>query len=206
MSTGPEEDARRLFAGEAAFAWAATTPGDLPPGDRPEVAFAGRSNVGKSSLINALLGRKLLARTSHTPGRTRALHFYDIAGGRARLVDMPGYGYAKVSKAERAAWEALLHAYIHGRRALRAVCVLMDSRHGAKDSDAAFLLRAAEAGVPARVVWTKADKASTTPGLPGVPGVFAAPLVTSARGGTGLAQARLALAQDLGLVQSGSSL
>ena len=129
----------------------------LPPAGPPEIAFAGRSNVGKSSLINALTGRKALARTSHTPGRTQQLNFFDI-GGRYTLVDMPGYGYAQVSKAERAEWDSLIRDYLRGRVTLRCAFLLVDARHGLKDSDREMLSMLAESAVPCRLVLTKSDK------------------------------------------------
>lgn len=129
----------------------------LPVMDRPEIAFAGRSNVGKSSLLNALTGRKSLARTSNTPGRTRQLNFFDL-GGRIYMVDMPGYGYAKVSRSEKNEWTRLIKAYMKGRQTLRCVFVLVDARHGLKDSDKEIMSLLDEAAVSYRIILTKADK------------------------------------------------
>lgn len=129
----------------------------LPEGDVPEVAFAGRSNVGKSSLLNALTGRRDLARTSNTPGRTQQLNFFNLAD-RLYLVDMPGYGYAKVSKKMRSEWDNLIFDYLRGRPNLRCVLMLVDSRHGLKDSDKMLMDTLDEAAVPYRVILTKADK------------------------------------------------
>ena len=122
------EAARVLFAQECRFIWAAATADQLPPLGLPEVAFAGRSNVGKSSLVNALTGRKTLARTSNTPGRTQELIFFDL-GGRLQLVDLPGYGYAKVSKTKVQLWTDALFAYLRGRTTLQRVNLLVDARH-----------------------------------------------------------------------------
>src|SRR5918999_1607831 len=132
------ESGRKLFAGEAGFVWAASRIDNLPPMRGVEIAFAGRSNVGKSSLVNALTGRKTLARTSHTPGRTQELNFFDL-GGKLILVDMPGYGYAAVAKEKVAAWTSLIHAYLRGRANLARVFVLIDARHGLKPIDSGVL-------------------------------------------------------------------
>jgi GTP-binding protein len=150
------EAARKLFAGEADFIWAADRINGLPPIDKPEIAFAGRSNVGKSSLINAVTGRNALARTSHTPGRTQQLNFFDVAG-RFRFVDMPGYGYAAVSKEKVANWTKLIQDYLRGRASLARVYVLIDSRHGLKDLDREILTLLDRAAVSYQIVLTKAD-------------------------------------------------
>ena len=128
------EAARVLFAAECRFVWATPSVEQLPPVGLPEIAFAGRSNVGKSSLVNALTGRRTLALTSNTPGRTQQLNFFDL-GGRLRLVDLPGYGYAKVSKTQVAAWTETLTLFLKGRVTLRRACLLVDARHGVKDND-----------------------------------------------------------------------
>ncbi len=151
------EAGRKIFAGEADFTWAATSLKDLPPQGPVEIAFAGRSNVGKSSLVNALTGRRTLARTSHTPGRTQQLIFFDI-GKRFSLVDMPGYGYAAVSKEKVSAWTALIHDYLRGRATLARVFLLVDARHGLKPVDAEVLETLEKSAVSFQVVLTKADQ------------------------------------------------
>ena len=156
-----EEAARKLFAGPADFMLGVTTIAALPPPDLPEVAFAGRSNVGKSSLLNALVGRKALARTSNTPGRTRELNFFQL-GEVMRLVDLPGYGYAKASRSEVASWTGLTLDYLRGRAPLRRACVLIDSRHGLKPVDAETMDTLDTAAVPYQIVLTKADKVKPT--------------------------------------------
>lgn len=153
------EAARKLFAGPCDFMRGIATLAHLPEAALPEIAFAGRSNVGKSSLVNALTGRKTLARTSNTPGRTQQLNFFDL-GGRLCLVDMPGYGYAKVSKTEREDWTRLIHGYLRGRATLRCVFILVDSRHGLKESDAELMKMLDGTAVSYRVILTKSDKSS----------------------------------------------
>ncbi len=135
------EAGRKLFAGPCEFIFAAARSDGLPPVGPPEVAFAGRSNVGKSSLVNALTGRSALARTSRTPGRTQELIFFDL-NGKARLVDMPGYGYAAVAKAKSESWGELARDYLRGRPSLLRVFVLVDGRHGLKENDHETMPRA----------------------------------------------------------------
>jgi GTP-binding protein len=151
------EAGRRLFAGEWRFVAGVATLDMMPPMDLPEIAFAGRSNVGKSSLINALTGRSALARTSITPGRTQQLNFFAL-GDRLALVDMPGYGHAAAAKHEIARWSAVIDAYLKGRTSLVRVCLLIDARHGLKDSDRDLMKRLDKAAVPYQAVLTKADK------------------------------------------------
>jgi len=167
------EAGRKLFAGECNFIWAAARSDNLPPPGPPEIAFAGRSNVGKSSLLNALTGRKALARTSHTPGRTQELNFFALGGskdgepGRLRLVDMPGYGYASASKEKIASWTGLMKDFLRGRAALARVFVLVDGRHGMKPVDREMLDLLDTAAVSYQVVLTKRDevKASAQAGV-----------------------------------------
>src|SRR5437763_11120326 len=153
------EQGRRVFAGEWQFIWAAAAVESLPPMQGVEVAFAGRSNVGKSSLINALTGRNALARTSHTPGRTQELIFFEgPADAGLRLVDMLGYGYASAPKAKVASWTALIHKFLQGRSTLARVYVLIDARHGIKEVDSDVLKTLDRSAVSYQVVLTKADQ------------------------------------------------
>ncbi|MCB1563257.1 MAG: YihA family ribosome biogenesis GTP-binding protein [Alphaproteobacteria bacterium] len=151
------EAARKLFAGPCDFMLGVAALSQLPDAAFPEVAFAGRSNVGKSSLVNALTNRKTLAKTSATPGRTQQLNYFNL-GGALYMVDMPGYGYAKVSKTQVAEWTQLIYDYLRGRPTLRCVFILIDSRHGLKESDLELMKMLDETAVSYRIVLTKADK------------------------------------------------
>ncbi|HEX2536887.1 MAG TPA: ribosome biogenesis GTP-binding protein YihA/YsxC [Pseudolabrys sp.] len=200
------EEGRRLFGGNWEFVAASGSVDSLPPMRGTEIAFAGRSNVGKSSLINALTGRKALARTSRTPGRTQELIFFTNGEG-LNLVDMPGYGYAAAAKSKIAAWTELIHAYLLGRRNLARVYVLIDARHGLKDTDTPTLKALSEAAVSHQVVLTKADavKASELAGriaeveaaIAKRPAAFPGVLVTSAEKGTGIQDVRAAVGRLL---------
>lgn len=152
------EAGRKLFAGTCDFVLGVAGLEQLPDANKPEIAFAGRSNVGKSSLINALTGRKALARTSHTPGRTQQLNYFNLGDGRLYMVDMPGYGYAKVSKTQREEWDNLIRSYLRGRPNLRCVFILIDARHGLKESDIALMKMLDETAVSYRITLTKTDK------------------------------------------------
>jgi len=158
------EAGRLLFAQESTFLLGVARLEQLPDDSLPEIAFAGRSNVGKSSLLNALTGRKSLARTSNTPGRTQQLNFFDL-GGRLTLVDMPGYGFAKAPKAEVAAWTRLIRDYLRGRVGLRRLCLLIDARHGLKPVDREIMDLMEDSAVVFQVVLTKCDKAKKLPQL-----------------------------------------
>ncbi|MEK0084346.1 ribosome biogenesis GTP-binding protein YihA/YsxC [Benzoatithermus flavus] len=151
------EAGRKLFAQPATFLLGVARLGQLPPAMVPEVAMAGRSNVGKSSLINALTGRNGLARTSNTPGRTQEINLFDLAGGRLTLVDLPGYGYAKAPKEVVERWTRAVFDYLRGRPNLMRVCLLIDARHGLKKVDEEVMDLLAKAAVPFQVVLTKAD-------------------------------------------------
>jgi GTP-binding protein len=153
------EAARKLFAQECRFVAGAPNREAMPDAGLPEIAFAGRSNVGKSSLINALTGRKSLARTSQTPGRTQQVNFFDLAG-RLGLVDLPGYGYARASKSRIKEWTAVVNDYLKGRATLRRALVLVDARHGLKESDRAVMRMLDEAAVSYQIVLTKIDRTS----------------------------------------------
>jgi GTP-binding protein len=200
------EEGRRLFGGAWDFVAASGSVASLPPMRGTEIAFAGRSNVGKSSLINALTGRKALARTSRTPGRTQELIFFTNGEG-LNLVDMPGYGYAAAAKSKIAAWTELIHAYLLGRRNLARVYVLIDARHGLKETDTPTLKALSEAAVSHQVVLTKADavkKSELATRIDEVeaaiakrPAAFPGVLVTSAEEGTGVQDVRAAVARLL---------
>lgn len=152
------EAGRLLFARPFAFLRGAVRFDDLPPPDRLEIAFAGRSNVGKSSLINALCGTSGLARTSNTPGRTQEINFFDSQHAPLRLVDMPGYGFARAPEDKVKAWTRLIHQYLTGRQTLRRVYVLIDGRHGAKPADITVMNELDRTAVSYQIVMTKADK------------------------------------------------
>lgn len=151
------EAARKLFAGACDFVWGATSAENLPPEKLSEVAFVGRSNAGKSSLVNALTGRKSLARVSQTPGATRQINFFDL-GGRLMLVDLPGYGFAKRSKTEADSWQEMIFAYLRRRARLRRVLLLVDARRGVMDSDQQVMALLDQAAVSYGLVLTKADE------------------------------------------------
>lgn len=205
----PEQDeagmerGRLLFAQECNFIWGAADQANLPEASLPEIAFAGRSNVGKSSLVNALTGRKTLARTSNTPGRTQQLNFFDL-GGRLILVDLPGYGYAKESKTKVNAWTKLVKDYLRGRVTLRRICLLIDGRHGLKPNDVEIMDMLDKAAVPYQIVLTKMDKVKkaeqaevrekTAAGLKKHAAAHPEVAFTSSEDGTGVAELRASLA------------
>jgi len=198
------EAGRKLFAGDWQFATAAGSPEALPVMRGIEIAVAGRSNVGKSSLINALTGRRALARISHTPGRTQELIFFS-GPSRLTLVDMPGYGYAAAAKTKIKAWTELIHAFLFGRTNLARVYLLVDARHGLKPTDAEVLESLDKAAVNYQIVLTKADAArdaelaarvsATKAALAEHPAAHPELLVTSARSGSGIPELRAAMAR-----------
>jgi GTP-binding protein len=194
-----------LFKTPCAFVKGVVRLEDLPRDGTPEIAFAGRSNVGKSSLINALTGRTSLARVSVTPGRTRELNYFTLGkDGALYLVDMPGYGYAKAPKAQVKGWTRLIGDYLRGRRELKRVYLLIDARHGIKPNDRETMKLLDEAAVSYQVVLTKADKpkaseleavtAKLVQILAKHPAAYPAILTTSARFGTGIPELRAAIA------------
>lgn len=152
------ESTRLMFARPWVFIKGCVRVDDLPADDVLEVAFAGRSNVGKSSLINALVGQRALARTSNTPGRTQELNLFEPEFGGIRIVDMPGYGFAKAPKPIVEKWNRLIHLFLKGRQNLRRVYVLVDSRHGPKDNDASLMNELDKVGISYQIILTKFDK------------------------------------------------
>lgn len=152
------EAGRKLCMGPVEFVLGAASLSQLPDGNRPEIAFAGRSNVGKSSLINAVLNRKNLARSSAEPGKTRELNYFDVGEGKFWLVDLPGFGYAKVSREQQAKWVQVTKRYLRGRANLRRVFLLVDSRRGLMDTDLETMAMLNTAAVTYQIVLTKADK------------------------------------------------
>ena len=205
------EAGRKLFAQECVFVWAAAGASQLPPQGAPEIAFAGRSNVGKSSLINALVNRKSLARTSNTPGRTQELNFFALGGtletARLRIVDMPGYGYAAAPKATILAWTNTMQDYLRGRASLLRVFVLIDARHGLKTADFEMLSLLDKAAMSYQAVLTKCDalgKADAArraveveEALRDHPAAFPDVRSTSSQTGDGIADLRAAIAELL---------
>ena len=198
------EAGRRLFAADWTFSSAASSLDSLPRMAGPEIAFAGRSNVGKSSLINALTGRKALARTSNTPGRTQELIFFH-GPERLVLVDMPGYGYAATAKTKVAAWTRLIHDYLRGRATLARVYVLVDARHGLKDTDDGVLDALGKAAVSHQIVLTKCDQIdeaelaecveAINAAIRKRPAAFPDLIATSSRTGAGIDRLRAAIAR-----------
>jgi GTP-binding protein len=200
------EAGRQLFAGEWQFIAAAGTPASLPPMRGVEIAFAGRSNVGKSSLINALTGRKGLARISRTPGRTQELIFFN-GGSNLNVVDMPGYGYAAAAKTKIAAWTALIDAFLRGRSNLARIYVLVDARHGLKPTDDPALDALSQAAVSHQMVLTKCDAVKPSElasriteveaALAKRAAAFPTVLATSSHNGTGIPELRAAIVRLL---------
>jgi len=205
------EAARILFAQPATFVMGAAKIEQLPTPDLPEVAFAGRSNVGKSSLINALVGMNKLARASNEPGRTREVNFFDL-GGRLRLVDLPGYGWAKAGKQVTKKFQNLGRDYLRGRVSLKRVYLLIDSRHGLKAVDTEALDALDEAAVSYQIVLTKADKlkkgeaeavaAQTLKAIAKRPAAYPAVIVTSSDKGEGIPDLRAEVMRACELAQS----
>ena len=214
MGAEPDPDlaerARILFAGRVEFLKSAPQLKFLPDPEFPEVAFAGRSNVGKSSLLNALTGRKAIARASVTPGRTQELNFFEVGDPtRLRLVDMPGYGFAKAPPEVVRKWQRLVRDFLRGRVVLKRVLLLIDARHGVKPPDAETMAMLDEAAVGYRLVLTKADKvkptelaeivAATEAEARKHPAAFPELLVTSSETGQGIVELRAAVLDDAGL-------
>ena len=204
------EHARKLFAGPVAFLKSAPSLQFLPDPEGPEIAFAGRSNVGKSSLLNALTNRNGLARTSNTPGRTQELNFFDIGEPlQLRLVDMPGYGFAEAPRDMVKRWRHLMNDYLRGRRVLKRALVLVDSRHGLKDVDREMMRMLDDAAVSYHIVLTKADKVK--PAALGAlyeatmveaakhPAAHPSIFTTSSETGSGIAELRTAIVEAAAL-------
>jgi GTP-binding protein len=201
---GPVEAGRILFAAPCEFIAGAASIESLPGIAGPEIAFAGRSNVGKSSLINALVGAKALARTSNTPGRTQELNYFLTDDANLYLVDMPGYGFAKAPKAKVEAWTQLVRDYLRGRPTLVRVLLLIDSRHGVKANDDDIMRMLDEAAVIYQVVLTKSDKisesamahvrAAAEKALAAHPAAYPEVLMTSSAKGLGIAELRATIA------------
>lgn len=201
------EAGRKLFAGACDFMLGVVSLDTLPPPDLPEIAFAGRSNVGKSSLINALTGRKALARASNEPGRTRELNFFNL-GGRLRIVDLPGYGFAKAPKPVVERWTRLTQDYLRGRVNLKRVLLLIDARHGLKAVDEGIMKALDEAAVSYQIVLTKADKLKPAEAAARVedvsnaikrrPAAFPVVALTSSAKGGGVAEMRAAITEMAG--------
>ena len=197
------EAARQLFAGPVDFVKGVVAMDGLPPADRPEVCFAGRSNVGKSSLINALTGRKSLARASNTPGRTQEINYFAL-GDQSYLVDLPGYGFAKAPVAVVAKWQALLKNYLAGRPTLRRAFCLIDARHGVKPVDHEIMPLLDRSAVPFQVVLTKTDKLGPNALKPVIaqveeelqkhPAAYPELVITSSEKGQGIATLRAIIA------------
>ena len=197
------EGARQLFAGPVDFVKGVVAMDGLPPADRPEVCFAGRSNVGKSSLINALTGRKSLARASNTPGRTQEINYFAL-GDQSYLVDLPGYGFAKAPVAVVAKWQALLKNYLAGRPTLRRAFCLIDARHGVKPVDHEIMTLLDRSAVPFQVVLTKTDKLGPNALKPVIaqveeelqkhPAAYPELVITSSEKGQGIATLRAIIA------------
>ena len=199
-----EEQGRLLFAAPCRFVAGATKDDAIPPDTLPEIAFVGRSNVGKSSLVNALTGQSALARVSRTPGRTRQINFFEL-GERLMLVDLPGYGYAEASKREIKGWTGLIARYLKGRASLRRVLLLLDARFGIKDTDKPLMKQLDEAAVSFQAVLTKCDLVEPEELRKRITGlaqslakhVAAHPVIhlTSAHNGAGIAALRASLAE-----------
>ncbi|MEM1147469.1 MAG: ribosome biogenesis GTP-binding protein YihA/YsxC [Pseudomonadota bacterium] len=205
FSEDARELGRKLCLGPVKFVLGAASLNQLPEGNRPEVAFAGRSNVGKSSLINALLNRKNLARSSAEPGKTREVNYFDVGEGRLWLVDLPGFGYAKVSREQQSKWVQLTKRYLRGRANLRRVFLLIDSRRGLMDTDLETMEMLDAAAVNYQIVLTKSDKikalalesvqAAIQAALKTHPAAHPVPRVTSSEKGSGIAELRAEIGQ-----------